>query len=252
MARAGYSSSEFNGKSGKAGYDKPSGGWSKKTMALLLAATALCGTMEANYQFQDFKGYDPALTPAYQKLSPEMRKFSIDAADLWSLSGALRDRPVNALPDHSLVCIPNNMAERYNNAAAGSPEANYFQEIELHADLVKQRHTEPNMSYGENENHRVDFDGHWLFYANKGEEKLYENGQRPLGPLYAQAYKSASYPLSSLLSKLLSFLFGNAFNGNIECGNTEGHKTGPNSGPENYNQASYLLTHDGTKIPVPK
>ena len=251
MARPGFTAPQFNGRSGGAGFESPrrKRNWFKKATSLLLAATALCGAMEANYQFQDFKGHDPLLTPMYKTLPESFQQASVGAADTWSLHGALRHQPVNALPDHVQVCIPNSMAEKLKTAEPGSPLARYIGEIEAHARGVAARHAEPDKSYGENEHHGSNFYGHWFFYANEGEQNLYENGQHPAAPLYAQPRHRSSWPGASILSKALSSAFGNAFNETEECGNTDNDH---NKGSENYNQASYYMTHDGTKIPVPK
>ena len=224
----GYTTNGFNGSSssGGAGFQshrgKKGSGWFKKFMSGLLAATALCGAMGVNYLYQDFKGADSSSASSFNKAS-------IAAADALSLWGGLFHRPVNALPDHVQVCIPNSIAEKLKHAEPGSPLARYIGEIEDHARGVAARHAEPGKSYGENEYHNGDFYGHWFLYANEGEEKLYENGQRPAAPIYAQSYSSTQIT-------------------GMDCGNTNGHA----EGSKNYNQASHYVTHDGTKIPVPK
>lgn len=251
----GYTTDRFNdtgGKSGKAGIKghsgkKKGGSWLNKVSYALLAATALCGAMQLNYEYYDYKGRSPLGSAsdafnalyynAYRTTDSPVIKGAMDtsrdaaehasrgAAKIWAgLTG--QHTPVTLLPDHVTACIPNELVKEFNHPAAGSPMAELKRDFESLYKNVAQRHAEPGITYAENENHGVNNDGDWLIYLNKEDLERYENGQRP------EALPINSYHSTSMYSK--------------KCGQSEGH----DDGAENY--TSLFVTHDGTIIPAPK
>lgn len=234
MARKGYTTPAFNGRSGGgAGLQQPSKNRKSffgRLLPWLMAGTALAVVMQINYWHYDRKGHAPfvGLDRGYDSMSPETAANMRAGASFWTAATG-QNTAVTLLPDHMTVCVSNELADEFNNPAPGSAMDRLKREVESQTEGpygIAKRHTEPGITYDENKNHRAGDGGHWHIYVDRHNLNQYQGGG-PVLPLLAFAYHN---------TQLRSF----------GCGTTNGHE----DGPENYDKASYHLTHDGTKIPV--
>lgn len=220
-----------------------------KTMALLMAGTALAGlAAEGNFRYFDFKGRAPGSpqqllddsfhtaraamfwAPGVQEKMDSGKKVFVNtsraAADAMAKAhgGYI---PIERFTDHVTLCIPASMTA-LNNPAPGTPEAFYLHDLGEFTKAVARRHAKPGVRYDENDNHNnasLPQSGAWVMYANPEKLSQYQAGQRLDRPADDQ----------------IEF---NAFGHHRHCGSTDGHM----DGAQNYN--SYLVTNEGHFFPV--
>lgn len=187
------------------------------TIIILLAAALF---LELNFQYYDYKGKMP-LSPGrfiYQDILPGVATSVLRrAGKLWGAFVHGRTA-VTLLPDHVMLCVEKTMV--WEDAAPGSPEALYKEDVENIVRSVAQRHARPGMSFDED---RFHYDGGgWIAYTDVEWLKLYRAGNRLAMPVVLYEYWSVG--------------------SNLICGNTNGRE----EGPEYYR--AYAYTFEGEVV----
>ena len=173
---------------------------------------------EANFQYYDFKGRGP-LSPFYDVYSfmPGPVTVVLRGAGQW-WGRVLHGRvPVTLLPDHVMLCVPKALA--WEDAAPGSAEAAYKDDVEAVMRSVAKRHAQPDMTWDENPFHDRQA---WIGHADVAALETYRAGKRLVMPVALHEYASTGM--------------------NFICGNT----TGADEGPEHYR--AFAVTFSGEMV----
>lgn len=185
---------------------------------ILLLVAALF--LELNFQYYDYKGKMP-LSPGrfiYQDILPGVVTGVLrGAGKLWG--GFVHGRTaVTLLPDHVMLCVEKTMV--WEDAAPGSPEALYKEDVENIMRSVAQRHAMPGVTFDED---RFHYDGGgWIAYTDVKGLEIYRAGNRLAMPVALDEYWSVG--------------------SNLICGNTNGRE----EGPEHYR--AYAYTFEGAVV----
>ena len=187
-----------------------------KVILLIVLAVLL----ELNFQYYDYKGTGP-MSPfrdVYRFLPGGVPAVLRSAGQWWGRLVHART-PVTLLPDHVMLCVPKEI--EWENPEPGSPEAIFKADVEMIVRGVARRHAKPGITFDENEYY---FRGSgWTAYADREFLDVYRAGQR--------------HPLPVDLKEYL------AVGSNLICGNTTGHK----NGPERYRAYAYTFEGEALK-----
>lgn len=179
---------------------------------LLIVLALFC---EGNFRYYDFKGSGPVspFRSVYKMLPGPVAGLLRGAGHWWGrvVHGRV---PVTLLPDHVMLCVP--MSVEWDNAAAGSPEAAYREDVEAVMRSVAKRHAQPGVTWDEN---RFHYGRAWIGYADEKGVEVYRKGERLSVPVAIGEYAATG--------------------SNLICGNT----TGREDGPEKYR--AFAVTFSG-------
>jgi len=188
-----------------------------------LAATVLVIVLldlgELNYSYYNFKGTDRPAAGFYNLLPDSLRTMTREAAKGWAFLWRTAP-PLTTLPDHDMLCVPKSVVPIWDQAAPGSAEASFQQDVEDIARNVAKKYTKPGILYDENRDHAAGEE--WLLYVEPSKLKQYQKGNIIPMPVDLRSYPPGE---TSLI-----------------CGTTPGH----NNGPDEYR--AYAYTFEGKRI----
>lgn len=176
--------------------------------------------MEINFQYYDYKGKMP-LSPGrliYKDVLPGVVTGVLRRGGQWwgrILHGRM---PVTLLPDHVMLCVPKSI--EWEDAAPGSAEALYKEDVENIVRSVAKRHAQPGITFDENKFH---YDGGgWIAHTDVKGLEVYRSGSHLAMPVALAEY--------------------HAVGSNLICGNTNGRE----EGPDHYR--AYAITFEGEAV----